>query len=219
MFPGIIEAYRNESFNPEILKEMGRLGFLGSTIKGYGCAGVSSVAYGLIAKEIESVDSGYRSAMSVQSSLVMYPIWEFGTEEQKVKWLSKLSKGEIIGCFGLTEPNHGSDPSGMETKAIPDGDFYILNGSKTWITNSPIADICLVWAKESTTGVIKGFILEKGMKGLSIPPIKGKLSLRASSTGMIVMEDVRVPKENLLNNIEGLKVLMIQFQDQFQLRL
>lgn len=184
---------------------MGELGLLGATLKGYGCAGVSSVAYGLMAREVERVDSGYRSAMSVQSSLVMYPIWAFGSGAQKERYLPRLAKGELVGCFGLTEPNHGSDPDGMETKAIDRGDYYILNGSKTWITNSPIADVFIVWAKDEQ-GVVRGFILDKEMEGLTAPPIHGKFSLRASSTGMIMMEDVKVPKEtHLLQGVNGLK--------------
>lgn len=183
---------------------MGELGLLGATIKGYNCAGVSSVAYGLIAREIERVDSGYRSAMSVQSSLVMYPIYAYGSEAQRTKYLPKLAAGEWVGCFGLTEPNHGSDPAGMETNAKKDGDVFVLNGSKTWITNSPIADVFVVWAK-TEDGEIRGFILERGMEGLTTPYIQGKFSLRASATGMIMMEDVRVPAENMLPNVRGLK--------------
>lgn len=205
LMPRVLEAFRKEHFDPAIMKEMGEVGLLGATLKGYGCAGVSSVAYGLMAREVERVDSGYRSAMSVQSSLVMFPIHAFGSEQQKEKYLPRLAKGEIIGCFGLTEPNHGSDPNGMETKARLDGDHYVLNGSKTWITNSPIADVFVVWAKDET-GDVRGFILEKGMAGLTAPVIHGKFSLRASITGMIQMEDVRVPKENMFPNVKGLKV-------------
>jgi glutaryl-CoA dehydrogenase len=207
LMPGIIEANRNEHFDPEIMKDFGRLGMLGCTIEGYGCSGLGYVSYGLIAREVERVDSSYRSAMSVQSSLVMHPINAFGSDEQKEKYLPRLATGEIIGCFGLTEPNHGSDPSGMETRAVqegPGGDF-ILNGSKNWITNSPIADVFIVWAKDVNDGNrIKGFILEKGMPGLSAPKIEGKFSLRASQTGQIFMEDVRVPKENVLPHVDGL---------------
>ncbi|GIZ01488.1 glutaryl-CoA dehydrogenase, mitochondrial [Caerostris extrusa] len=205
LMPRILMANRNEVFDKEIMKEFGSVGVLGPTIKGYGCAGVSSVAYGLIARECERVDSSYRSAMSVQSSLVMHPIYAYGTEEQKEKYLPKLAKGEYIGCFGLTEPNHGSDPGGMETNAIYNSQnkTFTLNGSKTWITNSPIADVFVVWAKHD--GKVKGFILEKGMKGLSAPKIQGKFSLRASVTGMIVMEDVVIPEENLLPKIQGLQ--------------
>ncbi|KAK9717182.1 hypothetical protein K7432_006400 [Basidiobolus ranarum] len=188
------------------MQEFGEMGMLGATIEGYGCAGTSSVAYGLIANEVEKVDSGYRSAMSVQSSLVMHPIYAYGTDEQKEKYLPSLAQGKTIGCFGLTEPNHGSDPAGMETVARKEGGKYILNGSKTWITNSPIADVFIIWAKNlEENGAIRGFILEKGMPGLSAPAIKGKFSLRASITGMIMMEDVEVPVENMLPNVKGLK--------------
>lgn len=206
LMPRILMANRHETFDKDIMKEMGSLGVLGCTIQGYGCAGVSSVAYGLIAREVERVDSSYRSAMSVQSSLVMHPINAYGTEEQKQKYLPKLARGELIGCFGLTEPNHGSDPGGMETRAKhnPARNSYLLNGSKCWITNSPIADVFVVWAK-CEDGKIRGFILEKGMKGLSAPKIEGKFSLRASVTGEIFMEDVEVPEENLLPNVEGLE--------------
>lgn len=198
-------ANREEKFDISIMKEMGQLGLLGPTLKGYGCAGVNYVSYGLIANAVESVDSGYRSAMSVQSSLVMYPIYSFGSEEQKNKYLPGLAKGELIGCFGLTEPNHGSDPSGMETRAIKQKDgSYILNGAKNWITNSPIADVFVVWAKDQD-GVIRGFVLEKGMKGLSAPFIKGKFSLRSSATGMIFMEDVHLPATAVLPGVTGLK--------------
>ncbi|XP_046909297.2 glutaryl-CoA dehydrogenase, mitochondrial [Dermatophagoides farinae] len=205
LMPRILQANRNEHFDTNILKEMGALGALGPTLEGYGCANVSSVAYGLITYEIERVDSGYRSSVSVQSSLVMYPIYAFGSKEQKDKYLPKLAKGELIGCFGLTEPNHGSDPSGMETNAKydPSSKTYILNGTKTWITNAPVADIFVVWAK--CDNKIRGFILEKGMKGLSAPKIEGKFSLRASATGMIIMEDVRISEENILPKAEGLK--------------
>lgn len=203
----IIMANRNEKFDPEIVSEMGSIGVLGPTIKGYGCAGVSSVAYGLIAREVERVDSGYRSAMSVQSSLVMHPIYAYGTEEQKQKYLPKLAKGELIGCFGLTEPNHGSDPSSMETKARynPSSKTYTMNGTKSWITNSPIADVFIVWGKcDKDNDKIRGFILEKGMKGLTAPKIEGKFSLRASITGQIAMDDVEVPEQNMLPNVMGL---------------
>jgi glutaryl-CoA dehydrogenase len=205
LMPRILEANRHEKFDREILREMGSLGMLGSTIQGYGCPGVNYVSYGLIAREVERVDSGYRSAMSVQSSLVMHPINVFGSEEQKNKYLPALAKGDIVGCFGLTEPNHGSDPGSMETRAkqLPNGD-YVLKGSKTWITNSPIADVFIVWAKDQE-GVIRGFILEKGMKGLSAPKIEGKFSLRASITGMILMDDVVVPKTNMLPGASGLR--------------
>jgi glutaryl-CoA dehydrogenase len=187
------------------MTEMGELGMLGVTIgPEYGCAGLSSVAYGLIAREVERVDSSYRSAMSVQSSLVMHPIHEFGTEEMKQKFLPRLATGELVGCFGLTEPNAGSDPSGMQTRATRDGDDYILNGAKTWITNSPIADVFMVWGKDENDD-IRGFVLERGMKGLSTPKIEGKMSLRASITGQIVMEDVRVPAGNVFTTVKGLK--------------
>ena len=204
--PGITEANRTEHFDRGIMDEMGAMGFLGPTIpEKYGGAELSYVAYGLIAREVERVDSGYRSAMSVQSSLVMHPIHVYGMEEQRQKYLPKLASGELIGCFGLTEPNHGSDPGSMETHAKKVDGGWILHGSKTWITNSPIADVFIVWAKDSADETIRGFILEKGMKGLSAPKIGGKLSLRASITGEIVMDDVIVPEENLLPNVQGLK--------------
>jgi glutaryl-CoA dehydrogenase len=204
LLPRVLTANREERFDREIMNEMGELGFLGSTIEGYGCAGASYVSYGLIAREVERVDSGYRSAMSVQSSLVMYPIWDFGTEAQRTKYLPRLASGEWVGCFGLTEPNHGSDPGSMETRAraVPGG--YRLHGNKMWITNAPIADVFVVWAK-TEDGVIRGFILEKGMTGLSAPKIEGKFSLRASATGEIVMDDVMVPEDNLLPGVEGLR--------------
>lgn len=210
LFPRVLEANRHEKFDTSIMREMGELGLLGASIDGYGCAGISNVAGGLICKEIEWVDSGYRSALSVQSSLVMHPIYSFGSEAQKEHYLPKLAKGELIGCFGLTEPNYGSDPGGMETRATKKGDAYILSGAKNWITNSPVADVFVVWAKvfgdsNIPDGTIKGFILEKGMKGLSAPKIEGKFSLRASSTGMIAMEDVAVPLANILPNVAGLK--------------
>src|SRR5947209_15361417 len=184
LMPRVLTANREERFDREIMNEMGELGFLGSTIEGYGCAGANYVSYGLIAREVERVDSGYRSAMSVQSSLVMYPIWDFGTEEQRQKYLPKLATGEWVGCFGLTEPNHGSDPGGMASRAKAVTGGYRLRGNKMWITNSPIADVFLVWAK-TEDGVIRGFILEKGMKGLSAPKIEGKFSMRASVPGAI----------------------------------
>ena len=203
LMPRVLEANRHEIFHREIMNEMGEQGLLGPTIKGYGCAGVSYVAYGLIAREVERVDSGYRSAMSVQSSLVMYPIYAYGTEEQREKYLPKLATGEWIGCFGLTEPDAGSDPGSMKTRAKSVDGGYSLSGSKMWITNSPIADIFVVWAK-TDDGAIRGFVLEKGMKGLSAPKIEGKFSLRASTTGEIVMDEVFVPEDNLLLNIQGL---------------
>jgi glutaryl-CoA dehydrogenase len=204
LMPRILEANRHEKFDPEILREMGALGFLGCTIpEDYGCAGTSYVVYGLIAREVERVDSGYRSAMSVQSSLVMHPIYAYGTEDQRRKYLPKLATAELIGCFGLTEPDHGSDPGGMKTRAKQVDGGWLLNGSKMWISNSPIADVFVVWAK-TEDGVIRGFVLEKGMKGLSAPKIEGKFSLRASITGEIVMDNVEVPEANLLPNVAGL---------------
>jgi glutaryl-CoA dehydrogenase len=204
LFPRVLEANRHERFDREIMNEMGALGFLGATIVGYGCAGVNYVCYGLIAREVERVDSGYRSAMSVQSSLVMYPIYVFGSEEQRQKYLPKLASGEWVGCFGLTEPDHGSDPSGMTTRATQVTGGWRLSGAKMWITNSPIADVLVVWAK-TEDDVIRGFILERGMKGLSTPKIEGKFSLRASATGEIVMDEVFVPEENLLPGVKGLR--------------
>lgn len=208
----VLMAARHETFDREIMSEMGALGLLGSTIEGYGCAGLNHVCYGLVAREVERVDSGYRSAMSVQSSLVMHPIHAYGSEAQRQKFLPKLATGEWVGCFGLTEPNHGSDPASMITRAKPVDGGYRLKGAKMWITNSPIADVFVVWAKlEDPDGQvggqesIHGFILEKGMKGLSAPKIGGKLSLRASITGEIVMDGVIVPEENLLPNVSGLK--------------
>ena len=203
--PRIINDYKNEVVDKNIFKEMGDMGLLGPTIKGYNCLGESYLTYGLIAKEIEAVDSGYRSMFSVQSSLVMNPINKFGTEKQKNKYLPELASGRFVGCFGLTEPDHGSNPAGMITNAVKDGDNYILNGSKTWISNSPIADLFLVWAKDkSHDNKIKGFLIEKNTPGLTAPKIEGKLSLRASVTGMIMLDDVKIPKENVLQ-VEGLK--------------
>ena len=202
--PRVKQAFRDESTDPNIFREMGEMGLLGATIDGYGCPGVDYVCYGLIAREIERVDSGYRSMMSVQSSLVMYPIYAYGTEEQREKYLPKLATGEWIGCFGLTEPDHGSDPGGMVTRAKAVEGGYRLTGSKMWISNSPLADVFIVWAK-TEDDVIRGFILEKGMEGLSAPRIEGKLALRASITGEIVMDNVFVPEENYLPNVEGLK--------------
>ena len=204
LMPGIIQANRHEQFDRNIMRQMGEMGFLGVTIEGYGCAGLSSVAYGLIAREVEAVDSGYRSAMSVQSSLVMHPIWAYGTEEQKEKYLPKLASGEYVGCFGLTEPDSGSDPASMLTRARKVAGGYELTGNKMWITNSPIADVFVIWAKDDT-GEIRGFVLEKGMKGLSAPKIEGKFSLRASVTGEIVMDKVFVPEANAFPDIRGLK--------------
>ena len=204
LMPGIVAANRHEQFDRDILFQLGALGLLGSTIEGYGCAGVNYVSYGLVAREVERVDSGYRSVMSVQSSLVMFPIHAYGSEAQRRKFLPKLATGEWVGCFGLTEPNAGSDPGGMMTRARKVAGGYRLSGTKTWITNSPIADVFIVWAKDDA-GEVRGFILEKPMKGLTGPKIEGKFSLRASPTGMIVMEDVEVPEENLLPNVQGLK--------------
>ncbi|WP_201609126.1 acyl-CoA dehydrogenase [Psychrobacter immobilis] len=204
LMPGIIEANRNEKFDRNIMRQMGEMGLLGVTIEGYGCAGLSSVAYGLIAKEVEAVDSGYRSAMSVQSSLVMHPIWAYGTEEQRERYLPKLATGEYVGCFGLTEPDSGSDPASMSTRARAVDGGYELTGNKMWITNSPIADVFVVWAKDDADE-IRGFILDKGMKGLSAPKIEGKFSLRASVTGEIVMDKVFVPEANAFPDIRGLK--------------
>ncbi|MEE4245562.1 MAG: acyl-CoA dehydrogenase [Kangiellaceae bacterium] len=200
----VLQANRHEEFDPNIMRELGELGLLGSTIDGYGCAGTSYVAYGLIAREIERVDSGYRSACSVQSSLVMYPIATFGSEQQKQAFLPKLASGEMIGCFGLTEPDAGSDPASMKTRAKKVDGGYLLTGSKMWITNSPIADVFIVWAKDDE-GAIRGFILERSMEGLSTPKIEGKFSLRASITGEIVMDNVLVPSENRLPDAKGLK--------------
>ncbi len=202
--PRVRDAFRNEQTDAAIFPEMGALGLLGSTIDGFGCPGVDYVSYGLIAREVERVDSGYRSMLSVQSSLVMYPIYAYGNDAQREKYLPKLATGEWIGCFGLTEPDHGSDPGGMVTRARSTEGGYRLTGAKMWISNSPIADVFVVWAK-TDDGVIRGFILEKGMEGLSAPKIEGKLALRASITGEIVMDDVFVPEENLLPNVSGLK--------------
>ena len=205
LMPRILEANRHERFDRDIITELGDLGFLGSTLpEEYGCAGVSYVCYGLVAREVERVDSGYRSAMSVQSSLVMHPIHAYGTEEQRRRFLPRLASGEMVGCFGLTEPDHGSDPGGMKTRARKVADGWRLTGAKMWITNSPIADVMIVWAKDDEDR-IRGFILERGMAGLSTPKIEGKFSLRASVTGEIVMDDVAVPEENLLPNVSGLK--------------
>ena len=203
LYPRVQSAFREERFDREIMNEMGELGFLGSTIEGYGWAGVNHVCYGIVAREVERVDSGYRSAMSVQSSLVMHPIYTYGDEAQRQKYLPKLATGEWVGCFGLTEPDNGSDAGGLTTRAKKVDGGYLVSGAKMWISNSPIADIFVIWAK-TEDDVIRGFILEKGMKGLSAPKIEGKLSLRASVTGEIVMDQVMVPEENLLPNIKGL---------------
>ncbi|WP_447926785.1 MULTISPECIES: acyl-CoA dehydrogenase [unclassified Vreelandella] len=205
--PRVLSAFREERFDREIMSEMGELGLLGATVaEEYGGAGVNNVAYGLIAREVERVDSGYRSAMSVQSSLVMYPIEAYGSEEQKQKYLPKLASGEMVGCFGLTEPDHGSDPGSMITRAEQVDGGYRLTGAKMWITNSPIADIAVVWAKSAAhDDQIKGFIVERGFEGFSTPKIEGKVSLRASITGEIVLDGTFVPEENLLPNVSGLK--------------
>ena len=204
LMPRVLEANRHERFDREVINEMGALGLLGSTISGYGCAGVNHVCYGLVAREMERVDSGYRSALSVQSSLVMHPIHEFGTESQRKKYLPKLASGEWLGCFGLTEPDHGSDPGGMVTRAKNADGGFVLNGAKTWISNAPHAEVFLVWAKDES-GEIRGYLLEKGMKGLSTSKIEGKFSLRVSPTGEVVMEQVFVPEENLLPGVSGLR--------------
>jgi glutaryl-CoA dehydrogenase len=205
--PRVIDAFREETDAPELFPLMGAAGLLGATVpEEFGGAGASYVAYGLIAREIERVDSGYRSMASVQSSLVMHPIYAYGSDEQRRKYLPGLAAGRLIGCFGLTEPDAGSDPAGMKTYAKKDGDDYVISGSKTWISNAPFADVFVVWAKsEEHGGAIRGFVLEKGMAGLSAPKITGKLSLRASTTGMIMMDEVRVPSSALLPNVEGLK--------------
>ncbi|MDH5738269.1 MAG: acyl-CoA dehydrogenase [Gammaproteobacteria bacterium] len=203
LFTRVKQAFRDEFFHREIMNEMGELGMLGSTLpEQYGGSGTNYVSYGLVAREVERVDSGYRSAMSVQSSLVMHPIYAYGNEEQRMKYLPKLASGEWVGCFGLTEPDHGSDPGSMVTRAEAIDGGYRLNGAKMWITNSPIADLAVVWAK--LDGVIRGFVVERGMKGFSTPKIEGKFSLRASVTGEIVLEDVEIPAENLLPNVSGL---------------
>jgi glutaryl-CoA dehydrogenase len=204
LLPRVVSAWRDERFDREIMTELGALGFLGPTLpEEYGGAGVNHIAYGLIAREIEAVDSGYRSAMSVQSSLVMYPIFEFGSEEQRRRWLPGMARGEIIGCFGLTEADGGSDPAGMRTVAQPAPGGFVLNGAKMWITNAPLADVALVWAK--LDGIIRGFLVERGAKGLATPKIENKLSLRASVTGEIALSDVFVPEEAMLPNVQGLR--------------
>jgi glutaryl-CoA dehydrogenase len=204
LFPRVLMANRHETFDREIMHEMGEMGFLGATLESHDCAGVNYVSYGLISREVERVDSGYRSAFSVQSSLVMYPIYTFGSDEQKDRFLPKLRSGAFIGCFGLTEPDAGSDPGSMRSRAKAVDGGFLLNGSKTWITNSPVADVFVVWAKDDE-GDIRGFILEKGMPGLTAPKIEGKFSLRASVTGMIMMSDVFVPAANMLPGAKGLR--------------
>lgn len=205
LMPRVLEEHRHERNNPGMMKEMGELGLLGPTIEGYGCPGVGYVSYGLVAREVERVDSAYRSTMSVQSSLVMHPINQFGSEEQKQKYLPELAKGNLIGCFGLTEPNHGSDPGSMETRAKRDGQGnVVLNGAKNWITNSPVADLFMIWAKDDE-GDVRGYLVEKGTPGLSAPKIEGKFSLRAGVTGMIFLEDVKIPESQMLPNVKGLK--------------
>ncbi|EJP72689.1 MAG: glutaryl-CoA dehydrogenase [SAR86 cluster bacterium SAR86B] len=204
LMPRIQEANRNEVFDKNIYKELGELGLLGATVKGYGCQGIGYVAYGLITNEIERVDSGYRSAYSVQSSLAMYAIEQFGSEEQKNKYLPEMAKGNLIGCFGLTEPDAGSDPSSMKTKATNTDGGFILNGSKTWITNSPIADVLVIWAKDED-GILRGYIVERDFNGLTTPKLEGKFSLRASETGQIFLEDVFVPESNILPEVQSFK--------------
>ena len=204
LMPRIQEANRNEVFDKNIYKELGELGLLGATVKGYGCQGIGYVAYGLITNEIERVDSGYRSAYSVQSSLAMYAIEQFGSEEQKNKYLPEMAKGNLIGCFGLTEPDAGSDPSSMKTKATNTDGGFILNGSKTWITNSPIADVLVIWAKDED-GILRGYIVDRDFNGLTTPKLEGKFSLRASETGQIFLEDVFVPESNILPEVQSFK--------------
>ena len=204
LMPRILEANRNETFDKNIYKEMGKMGFLGAPISGYGCAGVNYVSYGIIAREIERVDSSYRSLYSVQTSLAMYAIYQFGTEEQKEHYLPEMAKGNLIGCFGLTEPDAGSDPSSMKTNAKKTDNGYILNGSKTWITNSPIADVLIIWAKDQQ-GVLRGFIVDRGSKGLTTPTLEGKFSLRASVTGQIFLDDVFVSEDKLLPEVQSFR--------------
>jgi len=205
LLPILGQNFRHETFDKGLFKEMGAAGLLGSFIEGYGCAGASAVAYGLIAREVEKIDSAYRSTLSVQSSLVMHPINMFGSEEQKERFLPRLATGELVGCFGLTEPDSGSDPASMVTKAVDKGDHYLLSGAKNWITNSPIADIALVWAKTDTDGKVRGFLVERSFEGFSTPKIDGKFSLRASPTGMIHLDEVKIPKENVLPKVTGMR--------------
>ena len=204
LMPDIVLANRNEIFDPNMLRQMGEMGLLGMTIDGYGCAGLNYVSYGLVAREVERVDSSYRSTLSVQSSLVMHPIYAYGSEEQKQNYLPKLATGNLIGCFGLTEPDFGSDPGGMSTRARKTSQGYRISGTKTWITNAPVADLFIVWAKDDDNR-IRGFILDRKMEGISTPKIEGKFALRAGSTGQVVMQEVLVPEENLLPNVSGLR--------------
>ncbi|WP_425416089.1 acyl-CoA dehydrogenase [Oricola indica] len=204
LLPMVVEANRHETFDRSVFRELGELGFLGPTLQGYGCAGVNHVCYGLIGRETEWADSAFRSAVSVQSSLVMFPIYEYGSEAQREAFLPKLASGEWVGCFGLTEPDHGSDPGSMRTRAVRDGDDYVLSGAKNWITNAPIADVFIIWAKDEDD-VIRGFILDRGMKGLVTSKISGKFSLRASLTGMIALDNVRVPSDRMLAGVRGLR--------------
>jgi glutaryl-CoA dehydrogenase len=208
LMPRILEAHRHELFDRNVMNEMGELGMLGPTIEGYGCAGASYVAYGLMTRETERVDSAYRSTMSVQSSLVMYPIYAFGNEQQRQKYLPKLASGEWIGCFGLTEPDHGSDPASMNTRSKAADGGFVINGAKMWISNSPYADIMVIWARNEDDGRVHGYILERGMEGLSTPKIEGKFSLRASPTGEVVMDNVFVPTQNVLPDAVGLKAAL-----------
>lgn len=203
LMPRVVEAFRSASFDPAIYREMGELGMLGTTIEGYGCPGMSHVAYGLVTRELERVDAGFRSALSVQSSLVMHPIHAYGSEAQREQYLPRLASGEWVGCFGLTEPDHGSDPGGMVTRAKPVEGGYALSGAKTWITSAPIADVFVIWAKDEVD-IIRGFIIERGAKGLTTQPIEGKFSMRASLTGTVYMDEVFVPEENRLPNAKGL---------------
>jgi len=204
LMPRILRANRDETFDLQVMKELGEMGFLGATLHGYGCAGISYVSYGLVCRELERVDTAYRSACSVQTALSMTPIYAYGTEEQRKKYLPRMARGELLGCFGLTEPDHGSDPGGMKTRARKVDGGYLLTGNKMWITHSPIADLMIIWAKDGE-GLVRGFILERGMKGLATPRIEGKFSVRASPTGEIVMNEVFVPDQNLLPDAVGLK--------------
>ena len=204
LMPRIVDWNRREHFDPVVMREMGELGFLGATLEGYGCAGIGYVAFGLVMRELERVDTAFRSACSVQTTLAMTPIYAYGTEEQRRKYLPRMARGELLGCFGLTEPDHGSDPGGMKSRARKTQGGYVLTGNKTWITHAPIADILVIWAKDDS-GTVRGFILERGMKGLSTRKILGKFSMRASPTGEVVMDEVFVPEENLLPGAAGLK--------------